>query len=112
MVSLSPPTQNLLIQLRDTLQAFYRERLHRVMLFGSYARGEARPDSDMDILVVLKGVVSPGREVAKVSGYLADLSLEYDKVIRAAYLWMKPASRPGRGHCYGISGGKASLYDA
>ncbi len=86
MVSLSPPTQNLLIQLRDTLQIFYGERLHRVMLFGSYARGEARPDSDVDILVVLKGVVSPGREVAKVSGYLADLSLEYDKVISCLFM--------------------------
>jgi predicted nucleotidyltransferase len=51
------------------------------MLFGSYARGEARPDSDIDIIVVLKGTVNPGHEVTKVSDFVADLSLEYDKVI-------------------------------
>lgn len=30
-------------------------RLHSVYLFGSYARGEARPDSDIDLLVDLSG---------------------------------------------------------
>jgi predicted nucleotidyltransferase len=53
MVNLSPSTQNLLAQLRNHLQSLYGERLHKVMLFGSYARGEARPDSDIDVLVVL-----------------------------------------------------------
>jgi predicted nucleotidyltransferase len=86
MVNLSPSTQNLLAQLRNHLQSLYGKRLHKVMLFGSYARGEAGPDSDIDVLVVLNGVVSPGREVAKVSGYLADLSLEYDKVVSCLFM--------------------------
>ena len=86
MVSLSYSTQSLLTQLRNTLQSLYGERLHKVMLFGSYARGEARPDSDIDVLVVLNGVVSPGREVARVSGHLADLSLEYDKVVSCLFM--------------------------
>lgn len=30
-----------------------RVKLHRLVLFGSRARGDADPDSDMDILVVL-----------------------------------------------------------
>jgi hypothetical protein len=34
----------------------------------------------------MSGVVSPGREVAKVSGYLADLSLEYDKVVSCLFM--------------------------
>ncbi|MEW6357758.1 MAG: nucleotidyltransferase domain-containing protein [Planctomycetota bacterium] len=29
--------------------------LHRIILFGSRARGDADPDSDMDLLVVLDG---------------------------------------------------------
>jgi uncharacterized protein len=31
------------------------EKLEAVILYGSQARGDARPDSDIDILVVLKG---------------------------------------------------------
>jgi predicted nucleotidyltransferase len=30
-----------------------RVKLHQVVLFGSRARGDAEPDSDMDVLVVL-----------------------------------------------------------
>jgi len=30
----------------------YRDRIERVILFGSVARGEAKEDSDIDILVV------------------------------------------------------------
>lgn len=32
---------------------FYRSRLERVLLFGSHARGEARPDSDYDVAIFL-----------------------------------------------------------
>jgi predicted nucleotidyltransferase len=86
MVSLNPTTQNLLTKLHDRLQILYGERLYQVMLFGSHARGEARPDSDVDVLVVLKGTVNPGQEIAKISGFLADLSLEYDKVISCLFM--------------------------
>jgi predicted nucleotidyltransferase len=86
MVSLDPITQSLLTRLRVYLTNLYGERLHQTMLFGSYARGEARPDSDIDILVVLKGTVNPGREVAKVSDFVADLSLEHDKVISCFFM--------------------------
>ena len=41
-------------ELREGLAAFYGDRLRGVYLFGSYARGEARPDSDLDIMVVEK----------------------------------------------------------
>jgi predicted nucleotidyltransferase len=37
----------------DELKAAFLEKLHKVFLFGSYARGEANLDSDMDILVLL-----------------------------------------------------------
>ena len=33
-------------------------RIERIILFGSRARGEARPDSDYDILIVVKGKMS------------------------------------------------------
>jgi len=44
---------------RQARRAF-RDRCQDVLLYGSYARGEATADSDVDILVVLKRTESPG----------------------------------------------------
>ena len=38
-------------ELLDSVIAYFRPR--RVILFGSVARGEATPDSDLDLLIVL-----------------------------------------------------------
>ncbi len=35
------------------------------MLFGSQARGDKMPGSDIDVLVVLKGPVRPGEEIRR-----------------------------------------------
>ncbi len=43
--------------LLKTIVEVYRPR--RVVLFGSHARGEARPDSDLDLLVVLDDDAPP-----------------------------------------------------
>ena len=39
---------------RAALEAMYGNRIERVLLFGSQARGDARPDSDYDVAVFLK----------------------------------------------------------
>ena len=69
----------LLRALRMALQDLYGDRLHSVVLYGSYARGEAAEgaDSDVDILVVLKGDVNPWKESERMSkrGYDIQLGL-------------------------------------
>ena len=47
--SLRPPLE----AFRDRLRATFGDRLRDVRLFGSYARGEADEDSDVDVLVVV-----------------------------------------------------------
>ena len=47
------PAIALLAELKQRLREAYGPRLHRVVLFGSEARGEAAPGSDIDLLVVL-----------------------------------------------------------
>lgn len=44
-------------ELLDPVIAFFRPR--RVILFGSAARGEARPDSDIDLLVIVDDDTPP-----------------------------------------------------
>lgn len=51
------------------IQAAGRHGVTNVRLFGSVARGEARPDSDVDILVDLV----PGRNLFDLGGFLMDL---------------------------------------
>lgn len=43
-----------LAQFRTALDETYGERLERVVLYGSRARGDARPDSDYDVAVFIK----------------------------------------------------------
>ena len=40
--------------IRDGLRRLYGDRLERSVLYGSRARGEARPDSDYDVMVFLR----------------------------------------------------------
>ena len=44
----------ILRRFRSALHAIYGDRLERVVLFGSRARGDARPDSDYDVAVFLR----------------------------------------------------------
>ena len=53
----------LLQQIKARLQPAFGDRLCGVVLYGSEARGEARADSDIDVLLLLKGPVFVGRDL-------------------------------------------------
>ena len=78
--------QPVLAELRRALQAFYGPRLANVVLFGSHARGDAAPESDIDVLVVLKGPVHPGEEILRTSGIVADLSWRVNGLISCVFM--------------------------
>jgi len=78
--------QIILMELRSRLENLYRDRLVKIMLYGSQARGEAVPGSDIDILVILKGVVNSGEEIDRSLEIVADLSLQNDEVISCLYI--------------------------
>jgi predicted nucleotidyltransferase len=52
----------LLADLRSGFEAFYGERLVQMVLFGSQARGDAVPEADIDVLVVLQGRINPATQ--------------------------------------------------
>ena len=53
----------------------------RVILFGSHARGEAGPDSDVDLLVIEPRVEDHHGEVVRLQRLLAPLRLPADVVV-------------------------------
>jgi uncharacterized protein len=54
---LSTSTDPVLNQFRTAVTARYGDRVERIVLFGSRARGDQRPDSDYDIAVFLNDLL-------------------------------------------------------
>jgi len=68
--------EELLHRIKELLQEVYGDRLQGVILYGSEARGEAEPDSDLDFLAILEGPFDFGEELRKIIHALYDLQLE------------------------------------
>lgn len=68
---------------RAALDEVYGNRIDRVVLFGSRARGEARADSDYDIAVFLKDRDSFWKESGRLAAIETDILYETGAVINA-----------------------------
>ncbi len=62
-----------LARFRTALDEIYGNRIDRVILFGSRARGDARPESDYDVAVFLRDMDYRYPELRR----LADLSTDF-----------------------------------
>lgn len=56
----------------------------RVIVFGSYARGEVGPSSDLDLLVIEPEVPAPRAESARLRRELRDLEVALDVIVVSA----------------------------
>jgi predicted nucleotidyltransferase len=97
---------SLLRHVKALLEPVFGDRLRGVILYGSEARGEATPDSDIDLLVLLTGPVALGRDLRTIIHTLYPLQLEIDRIIeafpvdeadylRGEYAWYRNAQREG-----------------
>ncbi len=73
--------QELLEELDRGLADLYEERYRGLVLFGSYARGEADEGSDVDLLLLLDGEVNGWQEFLKTEPLSWPLSLESGYVL-------------------------------
>ena len=78
--------ENILAQLHNRFKAIYGDRLSSILLYGSQARGDAALESDIDVLVVLEGEVSPCDEIDRTIKDVADISLENDVVVSCVFI--------------------------
>lgn len=69
--------RTVLDEFKAGLRAIYGTRLRDVVLYGSYARGQASDDSDIDVLFVLSGEVRRSAEVDRVIDLVTDIGLKH-----------------------------------
>lgn len=66
-------------EVKQALIELYGDRLDRVILYGSYARGDFHAESDVDYMVVLHDEeVKAGKEVRRMAKAIGALSLKFD----------------------------------
>jgi uncharacterized protein len=78
----------------------------KIILFGSRARGDAGPDSDIDLLVLFSDVADPRKRAAELYAALVDFPSPMDIVVSTSSRFERyrnvvntvywPASREGR----------------
>jgi predicted nucleotidyltransferase len=73
----------ILVRFRTALAAAYGQRLERVVLYGSRARGQARADSDYDVAVFLNGSEGLWRESARLAEIETEILFDTGAVINA-----------------------------
>jgi predicted nucleotidyltransferase len=61
----------------------YGERLRQVVLFGSWVKGEAHEESDVDLLVILDEIENRARELDRLVDVLYDLEVDSRRAIQA-----------------------------
>ena len=86
MAAVCGTLKQLMAELKAGLAGVYGPRLHVVCLFGSYARGDADAESDVDVLVVLDDFTQYGAEVDRTSELVANLSLQYSVSLSTVFV--------------------------
>jgi uncharacterized protein len=77
---------SILTSLQAGLEDLLEDQLEAVYLYGSHARGDAQPDSDIDVLVVLNGEFDYFNMIERTSKLAVELSLENATLISLAFV--------------------------
>jgi predicted nucleotidyltransferase len=72
--------------LSSELRQILGDKLDQILLYGSYARGTERSDSDLDVLIILRDDFNYATLIQQTSELVARLSLENDIVISRAFV--------------------------
>jgi predicted nucleotidyltransferase len=71
----------ILEEVKKSLQKIYGEKLKGIILYGSYARGDATEDSDIDIIVLLGEIRDFDAELDTLFEVIGQVDFKYDTLI-------------------------------
>jgi len=86
MVSTKQQALEIAAKTRAQLEQMYGKRLRGVYLFGSAARDQLTPDSDIDIAIILDEIQSRFEEHERTSQLGSDISLEENTLVTFLFI--------------------------
>ncbi len=78
-----PQDDPVLKRFRAAVSEIYGDRVERVVLFGSCARGDAKPDSDYDVAVFLRDMADRFAEMNRLADLATDILYDGGPFIHA-----------------------------
>ena len=78
--------RKLMKELKEGLAQIYGDKLKAVYLYGSYARGDYRQGSDVDVMILLKDYKSYWEEIQRSSQLASDISLKYEVTVSRLFI--------------------------
>lgn len=81
-------------------------RPERIILFGSHARGDARPDSDLDFLVIEAEVEDRAKEMVRLRRALRPLRIPVDILVYSSEDVARWGDQPGSALYWALREGK------
>lgn len=69
--------KEVLNEFKREVEKLYGKKLKNIILYGSWARGDATEESDIDLLVILEGKVIPGKEIDRMIDIITEVNLKY-----------------------------------
>ena len=73
--------RKLMKELKEGLVGIYGDKLKAVYLYGSYARGDYRQGSDVDVMILLSDYRNYWEGLRRSTELASDISLEYDVTV-------------------------------
>jgi uncharacterized protein len=78
--------RKLMKELKEGLVRIYGDKLKAVYLYGSYARGDYREGSDVDVMILLDDYRNYWNQQKKISQLASDVSLKYDLTVSCIFI--------------------------
>jgi len=86
--------REILEEIRAALGDLYKDNLNKIILYGSYSRGEEQAESDVDIAVVLNESFDLIEEIERIIEVTYDIGLKYGKHLSIRPIYSKEYEDP------------------